>query len=176
MKIHNIGGDLVVQISFDIKWDQIKPLYENKFFSGGANGPYIQTTGDIIEDEPLRNIKKYLATKIQCASSKEISANDVTFIAGWINKYTNDSHIGLHDHFNTDYSCVIYLEVEENDPSSALLFRNNSTKDFYTVKVKPNDVLIFKGGLAHKSLPNKSGKDRYIMGLNAKINKQVNII
>lgn len=176
MTIHNIGSDIVVQLSFDTKWALLKPQYEGKFFSGEANGPLIQTTGDIVNDEALTEIKQFLATKIECVSGKEVSPHDVTFIVGWINKYTKNSHISLHDHFNTDYSCVIYLEVDENDPSSALLFRNNTTKEFYSVKVKPDDVLIFGGGLAHKSLPNESDKDRYIMGLNVKINKQVNII
>jgi len=97
------------------------------------------------------------------ASQTHLSANLPALNMGlivtdcWGIQYDRSDHTILHNHFPADFSCVIYLEVDEN--SAPIVFDGGMK-----VQPKPDMLVLFPGILNHQ-VPATEGK-RIVVAMN----------
>jgi len=84
----------------------------------------------------------------------------------WVNEYPPGAFVNLHSHLDSTVVSSGYVSVDSNDVSSSLLILNPITQEYIEIPVQTNDVLIFSGRLKHKSHPNGSNKNRYVVASN----------
>ena len=99
----------------------------------------------------------------------------------WLSVYPDGGFIPEHVHANSIFSGVFYASAEPDagnlifaDPAwvTKTMFQvNNINKSFFKTKhempVETGKVILFPGWLPHSSQPNKSGRNRIIIGFNA---------
>jgi hypothetical protein len=110
--------------------------------------------------------------------------NDYLISNAWVSKYGKGGYIKPHAH--DDITAVICAYIKIPKDTSNTMFRDPyyetkqhmSTKDdrwlWNEIKCTDNDVLIFQGGIVHKTEPNQSNENRWIMTTNI-ITKKKNI-
>lgn len=98
----------------------------------------------------------------------------------WLSVYPDGGFIPEHVHANSIFSGVFYASAEPDagnlifaDPAwvTKTMFQvNNINKSFFKTKhempVETGKVILFPGWLPHSSQPNKSGRNRIIIGFN----------
>ena len=168
MKKYYIGNNIIYKTQFDFKWDDYKFDISTKYLNQNNTGPLVQSTGNSINlNSVFLRFESFIKKQAYFLYKKQFEIDKI-----WINRYPTNSYIDLHNHPHTDIVVVGYLEVDINDNSSSLLIENDVDKKFITIDVKENDVLFFSGCVKHKSLPNKSKRDRYIIGMNLNFKRE----
>lgn len=95
----------------------------------------------------------------------------------WINLHRFDGQTLEHNHGLSPISCVAYLSIptdsgyiEFKDPHYHLRSLHEQDdryyKSWFSVTVEPGDVLFFPGWMSHRTQPNKSVEDRWILSAN----------
>lgn len=68
----------------------------------------------------------------------------------WFQQYTELSHHPIHDHLNSDYSLVYFLDLPSKDST---VFYNQFYDTYQTVEAEEGDIIIFPSIHQHTSLP-----------------------
>ena len=108
-------------------------------------------------------------------------SSNVDYVVGnsWVNCHGNNGQTLEHCHGLSSLSCVAYLKLPENsgftefkDPHygfRSLHERSDDDadlKEWSAVPVIEGDVLFFPGWIQHRSQPNESAQDRWIISSN----------
>lgn len=168
MKKYHIGNNIIYKTQFDFEWYKYRLDISTKYINQNNAGPLVESTGNSMNlNSVFSRFESFVKKQSYFLYKKQLEIDKI-----WINKYPTNSYINLHNHPNTDIVVVGYLDVDINDNSSSLLIQNDIDKKFVPINVKDNDVLFFKGSVKHKSLPNKSKRDRHIIGMNLNFKKE----
>jgi hypothetical protein len=82
----------------------------------------------------------------------------------WFQQYeTNNTH-KTHQHTNTTFACVYYLEFPEDGPKTSII--EPHTEKHIQADVKEGDILVFPAHLWHYSPPNLSDKRKTVIAIN----------
>ena len=109
---------------------------------------------------PLADSVITIATEV---SRTHLSANlgalnlDLVVTDCWGVIYDKSSYTQKHNHFPSDFSCVVYLEAHEN--SAPIIFAEK-----LHIKPKPNMLVLFPGILIHE-VPETDGR-RVVVAMN----------
>jgi hypothetical protein len=111
------------------------------------------------------------------------SENEYEISGTWVMRYGEGGYIKEHDHSGVIGVICAYLNIPNN--SANTIFKdpyyhtkvNISTKGddwlWKSIECVTNDVLIFHGGCVHKTNPNKSKEERWVLSSNIKTKKNI---
>ena len=153
-------------------------LYKKNEFSNDGHIEVFQSEHNLHKDPKFQKISNELEKFINSKLQKFFNYKKLTIDKLWFVITKNSGIIKKHSHFNSDYSGVFYLNVEENvENSNGLklynsfenleIFRYSVSNNQFNVEVtnekslllKPskNDLIIFNSFLEH-SVDNKNSK------------------
>jgi uncharacterized protein (TIGR02466 family) len=112
---------------------------------------------------------------------------DIEILHSWFNKYKEDGRIKTHNHTGAIISSVLYIEFPPNagnllfkDPyyDFKLCYSKNGDDSWLwkEVEIEEGDLLLFDAAIWHKTQPNKSNKERWVLGTNIGIVPKKSII
>ena len=121
----------------------------------------------------LTFIKPHIRTYIK---ELNISEDDMMITAMWCNRYKPNTFVIKHNHTYNDYKRGSHNFKTSNDVLGVLLYINkpdNSGNLFietsdgieHEFDLKGGDVIIFPSMLQHRTSPNKSKDDKFVIGI-----------
>lgn len=98
----------------------------------------------------------------------------------WFQKYKNNMDHPVHNHGQTGFSSVCFLEYDKDNHKPTIFispFGNyiNGQVDRHNPKVEEGDIIFFPSNLLHYSPVNTSNKDRIVVSFNLMIKFQNDI-
>lgn len=137
------------------KYSNIVPGYNSIsntdwHLSSGLFRPYFKLVEPIIKNNSFI-LKESL--KLDC---------DLTLGNYWFQQYENGDYHGWHNHFDTYYSSVYYVELPKDSVKTTFKVIDNE----YEFEVSEGDILSFPSHLYHESKVNKSNKRKTIISFN----------
>jgi len=180
----NIG---IVKLSFKLDWKNVKPVAEKLIEGSRRDSLEVNTDNTMFNKEQpthlLPELESFYAflkphyLNLAYNILKYPKDLEIVVLHSWFNRYNDNGYIKTHDHAGAIISSALYLEVPKN--SGDLLFRDpyydfkknystSASEDWLWEKanVKVNDLFLFDAAISHRSEPNKSGKERWILGTN----------
>lgn len=172
------GEEIVDILSMDYQEPHYDPLNNADDFHRISHSPFI------LEHPALANIKE-TCVKYFNKYLKEVLmiTDDFVITNSWIIRCPKDSKHHLHNHPNSIFSAVYYIDAD--DESSDMVFHYDTTyntdhKFTYNVsemnqynsnklivKPKTGDFLVFPSYLKHNVTSNKSQNERIILSFNS---------
>jgi len=167
-------------IPFDMDLDYIKDLEYERYGDGTG---YTSTNQTILLEKPFIELKKQIDHHINVLHYEVLQSCQGTpvHVSSWINYHTPGDYAPVHNHTNTYYSGVYYL----NSPIDGggiffhhpQLMRSRMLKvqyhtdniwnsDIYFYELQKNSLLIFPSNLPHSTQVNKSNQNRYSLAFN----------
>lgn len=154
---------------FEIKNHLLKLLEDEELqsdvidlFNGKPNGFIISKTDYFIEKKQTPEYVKFFWPLMVDHLKFVMESNIETFSNIWIQQYYQNSAHNWHDHPNSTYSAIYYVELDEESPGT--LFKIND--DLFSPSVSEGDVLIFPSHIFHCSPKNKSKKRKTVIAFN----------
>lgn len=177
----------IVKLNFNLDWKSLKPIAEKLIEGSRRDSLEFNTDNTMFNlEQPthllpeLKSFYNFLRPHyLDLAHNLLKYSKDlkIEVLHSWFSRYNDNGFIKTHDHTGAIVSSALYLEVPEN--SGDLLFRDpyynfkknysvNSSDDWLWEKanIKVNDLYLFDAAIIHKSEPNKSGKERWMLGTN----------
>lgn len=181
----------IYKTQFNFNWKQLKPIFEKlvdvkeqDYLEGGnAVTSYKNNISPLMVSE-LKEFYDYitpiykdvLINKWKLPENNEYKISD-----GWVSKYGYGGYIKPHLH--TGIVAVICSYVRLPKKASNIMFKDpyydtksititeNDKWLWKELDCKTNDVLIFHGGCIHKTEPNMTNEDRWVITNNIFIEK-----
>lgn len=180
----NVFDISVLKLQYNFEWDVIKPIAEKivsierqDTLETNADTSYFYPNTHLIKElQPYYNFIKehytdYIFNVLKYPNSRELEIQ-----GSWFSNYHNNGFIQEHNHPESVAVAVIYIEKTKD--MGNLLFkdpyykykmkyiRGNDDWLWKEVDVKTNDVIIFDANMWHKSQPNLTNEDRWILTTN----------
>jgi uncharacterized protein (TIGR02466 family) len=152
---------------------------------GGSTTCLVTNNIYILNDPALEYLKNQIEQQIDIFLKKQlkISRNlNFKITTSWVAKYQKDHFSKLHNHGNSLFSGVLYLQVHPNSGSisfhqkSSSLYPQELTLEFenynifncgkWTIYPENNDIVIFPSHLQHEVSINETNFDRYAIAFN----------
>ena len=92
-----------------------------------------------------------------------LKEHNLTLDNNWAQFYNKNSSHGLHNHYGSFYSGIIYLK---GDNASPTIFRNSNLTSVYTHHFKKNVLLLFPSIVFHEVEKLKNDEERLIISFN----------
>ena len=134
---------------------------------------------DVLNDKKFKALKKVLMNEFYLFTKEHMRyTNQFKITTSWFTKALKGQSSNFHNHNNSMYSAVLYLQTDEN--SGDIVFENFENKRFL-LDVEEHNVLnsrrwnitpvngmflIFPSEVYHKIATNKSNKTRYSLAVN----------
>lgn len=189
MKILDPWSPVVLQEHFSMDWESIKPVVDRMFMElrgnseleiGGTSTVELNARGiNPIMMPEFRELQRYIDSKLpQVIDTWKIPRAMYGPLKSWINEHPKGAYTTEHVHRNTQIAVAYYLKVPENsgrllvrDPAEAYWINYPSQprgldEFWYPIDVKAGDIVFFPGWLQHKTEPNNSDENRYVMSIN----------
>jgi hypothetical protein len=180
----NLFNSKVLKLEYDFEWDDIKPIakklvsIENQdTLEINADTSYFKSNTHLLPElQPYYNFIKPFYTEYIFHYLNYPKTRDVEIQGSWFSNYHNQGFIQEHNHPESVAVAVIY--IEKTDKMGNLLFKDPYYKNkmkyirgnddwlWNEVDVKSNDVIIFDANMWHKSQPNLTDDDRWILTTN----------
>ena len=149
---------------------------KNKFLELINNSPsesygnITRTDWNLNESKNYRNLFNLYFNEIIEKIGKKIKASEPEINSLWFQQYyTNDLH-EWHDHPNTSYSNVYFLELPDEEYKTQF-FNILTNKPFKDFDIQEGDIITFPGTLPHRSKKNLSKKRKTSIVFNTKYNR-----
>lgn len=185
----------MLRSKFYLDWKTIKPVVEN-LIEKGKHKDTLEINTDSQWISPSQNFKyldsfySYLKPLYLDYAHNKLGYSktlDIEILHSWFNKYKENGSIREHNHEGAIISSVLYIEFPKNagnlllqDPyyDFKLKYSTKGNDDWLwkEVEVEQGDLLLFDAAIWHKSQPNKSNKERWILGTNIGIVPKKSII
>ena len=179
--IHNIQSIPILQETIPFKFNLLD-LNNIEFTFKPNNNNYFSNNTQILDLPNLINLKLLIEQKLKDFQKKILGIEQELYITeSWITKTLKDGSHTIHNHPNSMFSGIFYIQV----PDKSFLnfhFENNlfqwfnftfNYSDFnefnsknLSVSVKENDFIIFPSWLEHSVDINSSTTERIILGFN----------
>ena len=185
---HITFGKPIYSNILDVDTDKVVSTIkkENEFIKSGSpddESDRLTSTSsnkNILEDEKLKFLKDLLLEEFYKFSYGVMKySNKFRITTSWITESNNGENSNYHNHSNCMYSCVFYLQAEENSGDIEFTSYNNDARwllettelnDFnstsWTWHPTPNMLLIFPSEVYHKIRKNNSDSARYSLAFN----------
>tara|TARA_B100000085_G_C18399635_1_gene454011 strand:- start:208 stop:816 length:609 start_codon:yes stop_codon:yes gene_type:complete len=174
-------------VPFDIDIQYLKSLEYERY---GCGTGYTSANQMILLEEPFAELKKQIDYHVNAVHYDVLKSSQgrPVHIASWINYHTPGDHAPVHNHTNTYYSGVYYLNAPTNGGGIFFhhpqLMRSRTLKvedseknmwnsDIYYHELRKNTLLVFPSNLPHSTEVNKSNQDRYSLAFNYFIEGQL---
>jgi hypothetical protein len=92
-------------------------------------------------------------------------ASNIRIFGYWYQQYFKGDYHTWHNHENSNFSCVYYVDLNKNNPKTS--FRIN--KNEFEIEINEGEVLIFPGFLEHTSKENTSDYVKTIISFNLSV-------
>ena len=103
-------------------------------------------------DRPYLNyFYKHIGNPLMCHLMRKLKASNWRIRSGWYQQYKKGSHHLYHNHTNTNYTNIFFLELPDNNYKTIIKDGNGKLISF---KAKEGDIITFPAHLLHKSKPN----------------------
>lgn len=180
---------LVWKYNYNFDWDLLKPKIDHLLTLVSTNSELEK--GDAISSvtlpqniQPhgwaeLRTFQHWLGEKIDhIRGVNQFKMNHSEVSQSWVNRHGPSGITVEHSHSFSTFVVACYLQcpkdsgyIEFKDPleyhkSSWPVVPEESL--YFEVPVQTNDVVIFPGWIKHRSQPNLSNSDRYVLTFNIK--------
>ena len=187
----NVFDISVLKLNYNFEWENIKPIAEEKVsiekqdtLEIGAQTSYFKSNTHLLyELQPYYSFVKEHCTNYIFDTLGYPKTKDLEIQGSWFSKYQKNGYIQEHNHPESIAVAVIYLEKTEymgnllfKDPYykyKMKYIRGNDDWLWKEVKVKTNDVIIFDANMWHKSQPNLTSEDRWILTTNIGFKEKV---
>lgn len=117
----------------------------------------------------LKDFVSFLKTNLRdYLKSIDVDEQNVSVAGMWANRYPSGTHVEKHNHNprNKEGILVIgalyYLHKDDNAGNLVIDIPNHG---HYNANMNEGDLIIFQSTLDHWTTPNRSDKDKYIIGL-----------
>lgn len=175
----------VIKTEYQLDWNILKPIaeklvsiQEQDTLEVNTNTSYFKQKETYLlpELQPYYDFIKPLYTEYIFDILNYPKIRDLEIQGSWFSNYHNNGYIKEHNHPESVAVAVIYIE-KTNDMGNLLFkdpyykykmkyIRGNDDWLWKEVKVKSNDVIIFDANMWHKSQPNLTNSDRWILTTN----------
>jgi hypothetical protein len=81
----------------------------------------------------------------------------------WFQQYSSQDNHTYHIHRNSIFSCVYYVDFDEETPKTTFKLFNGEE---FEIEAKEGEVLMFPSYLSHTSKENKSDKVKTVIAFN----------
>lgn len=145
-------------------------------------GFHLSESVNILDNKELENIKNHIVKAFDVYKDNILEIENTFYISqSWSTINKKNSMHTKHNHPNTLFSCVFYVDVDSSginfffDKSAIQQAFNFSYKikkhnihnsTSWSVPVNTGDMIIFPGDIQHSSFINESDKERIIVGAN----------
>ena len=95
-------------------------------------------------------------------------------ISCWFQKYTQGCFHAPHNHGAIGYSCVCYIEYDEDEHKPTVFIlpfsnpKDGTLIQYFPQNIKEGTIIFFPSSMTHYVLPNESKKIRIILSMNLK--------
>jgi uncharacterized protein (TIGR02466 family) len=181
----NLFGTPVYFNKIQINNEEKNFLINEKYERLHINNGYVSKNKLILNNKKINNLKKniinclndYLYNKLKV--KKKIKFK---LLNSWCMKHKKNDYSDEHNHPNSFISGIFYIKT--NEKSGDLIFKKNHdnifpqtikiefeefnliNSDFWYVKPKEGDILLFPSNLKHLVTKNNSEEDRYCCAFN----------
>jgi len=179
--IHNIQSIPILQENIPLGFD-VPNLDNIELTFKSNNNNYFSKNTQILDLPNLINLKLLIEQKLKDYQKKVLGIEQELYITeSWITKTLNGGGHAVHNHPNSMFSGVFYIQVPENSFIN-FHFENNLFRWFnfqfdysnvnefnsknLSVSIKKNDFIIFPSWLDHSVDINSSATERIILGFN----------
>ena len=97
----------------------------------------------------------------------DVSNKNIEITNWWFQQYENNAYHGWHNHPESSFSNVYYLELPDQNEATELFSEGNNEN--ITIDAKEGDLVIFPGYIPHRA-KNTSNKRRTVLVFNCLIN------
>jgi uncharacterized protein (TIGR02466 family) len=174
------------KVDFVLDEDARKAI-ESKDYILGHNGTFSDFNYRYLDQPMFLNLKNELQKHLDFYAKEvfKYESVEVYITQSWINVNPTKSSHTVHNHSNSVFSGVYYIDVPEGAPFLQFYspikhmfsiepkewnMHNSAT---WTIPVCDNDVLIFPSTLEHEVLENKSDKTRLSIAFNSFIKGEI---
>ncbi len=174
-------------IPFDIDLEYLESLEYERY---GCGTGYTSANQMILLEEPFAELKQQIDYHLNVVHYDVLKSSQgrPVHIASWINYHNPGDHAPVHNHTNTYYSGVYYLNAPTDGGGIFFhhpqLMRSRTLKvqdreknmwnsDLHYHQLEKNALLVFPSNLPHSTEVNKSSKDRYSLAFNYFIEGQL---
>ena len=174
-------------VPFDIDLQYLKDIEYERYGDGTGNTSVNQM---ILLEEPFAELKKEIDKHLNIIHFDVLKSSQgiPVHTTSWINYHTPGDYAPIHNHTNTFYSGVYYLNAPINGGGIFFhhpqLMRTRTLKveeseknmwnsELYYHELKKNSFLVFPSNLPHSTEVNKSNKNRYSLAFNYFIEGQL---
>ena len=174
----------ILKLSYNFEWDIIKPIAEKivsiekqDTLEQHAETSYFHSNTHLIEElQPYYNFIKFNVEEYVFNNLNYPKTRELEIQGSWFSNYHSNGFIQEHNHPESVAVAVIYIEKTKD--MGNLLFkdpyykykmkyiRGNDDWLWKEVEVESNDVIIFDANMWHKSQPNLTTEDRWILTTN----------
>jgi uncharacterized protein (TIGR02466 family) len=185
--IINAHGPYIFKIHYDFDFQALRPLCHELMNSSDPNFPLVENGGsthqhklyphNMPEFRDFFQWLKMMATEIAIRGmGYSTTYHKYSITNSWLNVHYKGGKTHAHNHSNTFMAAAAYLNMPENggyfeckDPLEDLKgFYYHDTSDWMwrEIPVISGDVLIFPGWLKHRTQPNNSDEERWVLTTN----------
>ena len=167
-------------IPFDIDLDYLHGLEYKRY---GCGTGYSSANELILEEEPFAELKKQIddAANVLHFDTLQHEQGNPVLVQSWINFHEPGDHAPVHNHTNSCYSGVYYLNAPVNGGGIFFhhpqIFRpktiiveshtdNQFNTDQYFHELRKNSLLLFPSHLPHSTQVNNSNQVRFSLAFN----------
>ncbi len=94
-----------------------------------------------------------------------LSEHNIRLDNNWAQLYNKDSFHGIHNHYGSVYSGIIYVQGKNPSPT---VFHSRNLDNFYNHQFKEHTLLLFPSLVFHEVKPLKEDEERLIISFNTK--------
>lgn len=184
MKKLSIYDISVLKLEYNFEWEIIKPIAEQLVsiekqdtLEVNADTSYFKTNTHLLPElQSYYSFIKPFYTDYIFEHLKYPKTKELEIQGSWFSNYHQNGFIHEHNHPESVAVAVIY--IEKTDKMGNLLFKDPYYKNkmkyirgnddwlWKEVQVKSNDVIIFDANMWHKSQPNLTDGNRWILTTN----------
>jgi len=112
---------------------------------------------DVLNLPLLKNIKQQI--------DNILHEHNLLLDNNWAQLYNKDSFHGIHNHYGSIYSGIIYLKGSNPSPT---IFHSRFLENFYSHTFKKNNLLLFPSMVPHEVRQLKKDEERLVISFNTK--------
>lgn len=112
---------------------------------------------DVLNLPLLKNIKQQI--------DNILHEHNLSLDNNWAQLYNKDSFHGIHNHYGSIYSGIIYLKGSNPSPT---IFHSRFLENFYSHTFKKNNLLLFPSMVPHEVRQLKKDEERLVISFNTK--------
>jgi uncharacterized protein (TIGR02466 family) len=189
MQIIDPWSPVILKDNFQIDWETVYPRIRNLLDSVKINseleiGGTSSVTSNQYGNNPIEwpefgELQQYIDSKLpEIISAWKLPRARYAPKKSWINEHPTGAYTEEHVHKNVQVVISYYLKFPKDggrllvrDPAEAYWINYPSEKRgldefWYPVDIQTGDIVFFPGWLSHKTEPNTSAENRYVLSVN----------